>query len=90
MPRKTRLDAPGTLHHVIIRGIERRQYYGRLRDSGSGHAKLLIYRHYHSRKRRFKPDIAFFDPQIAFLRNIDTDYDENACQTKLTYRKSQK
>ena len=24
MPRKARLDAPGTLHHVIIRGIERR------------------------------------------------------------------
>jgi len=24
MPRKARLDALGTLHHVIIRGIERR------------------------------------------------------------------
>ena len=24
MPRKARLDAPVTLHHVIIRGIERR------------------------------------------------------------------
>ena len=24
MPWKARLDAPGTLHHVIIRGIERR------------------------------------------------------------------
>ena len=24
MPRKTRLDAPGTLNRVIIRGIERR------------------------------------------------------------------
>ena len=24
MPRQTRLDAPGTLHHVIIRGIEKR------------------------------------------------------------------
>jgi len=23
MPRGTRLDAPGTLHHVIVRGIER-------------------------------------------------------------------
>jgi len=23
MPRGPRLDAPGTLHHVIIRGIER-------------------------------------------------------------------
>ncbi len=25
MPRSARLDAPGTLHHVIIRGIERRR-----------------------------------------------------------------
>ena len=25
MPRKDRLDAPGTLHHVIIRGIEKRR-----------------------------------------------------------------
>jgi putative transposase len=24
MPRRARLDAPGVLHHVIIRGIERR------------------------------------------------------------------
>ena len=23
MPREARLDAPGTLHHVMIRGIER-------------------------------------------------------------------
>jgi hypothetical protein len=23
MPRKARIDAPGALHHVIIRGIER-------------------------------------------------------------------
>ena len=23
MPRQARLDAPGTLHHVIIRGIEK-------------------------------------------------------------------
>ncbi|MBW2739660.1 MAG: transposase [Deltaproteobacteria bacterium] len=25
MPRQASLDAPGTLHHVIIRGIERRR-----------------------------------------------------------------
>jgi len=25
MPRQARLDAPGTLHHVIIRGIEQRK-----------------------------------------------------------------
>jgi putative transposase len=25
MPRSARLDSPGTLHHVIVRGIEKRQ-----------------------------------------------------------------
>ena len=25
MPRQARLDAPGTLHHVILRGIEKRR-----------------------------------------------------------------
>jgi REP element-mobilizing transposase RayT len=28
MPRQARLDAPGTLHHVIVRGIERRRIVG--------------------------------------------------------------
>jgi REP element-mobilizing transposase RayT len=27
MPRKSRIDAPGALHHVIIRGIERRKIF---------------------------------------------------------------
>ena len=27
MPRQARLDAPGTLHHVIIRGIEKRRIF---------------------------------------------------------------
>ena len=25
MPRRARLDTPGTLHHVMVRGIERRR-----------------------------------------------------------------
>jgi len=25
MPRQARLDAPGTLHHVIVRGIKKRR-----------------------------------------------------------------
>jgi REP element-mobilizing transposase RayT len=25
MPRQARLDTPGTLHHVVMRGIERRE-----------------------------------------------------------------
>jgi len=24
MPRKARIDAPGALHHIIVRGIERK------------------------------------------------------------------
>lgn len=32
MPRGPRLDAPGTLHHVIVRGIERRQIFKSDRD----------------------------------------------------------
>ena len=27
MPRKARIDAPGCLHHIITRGIERRMIY---------------------------------------------------------------
>ena len=28
MPRKARIDAPGALHHVIARGIEKRDIFG--------------------------------------------------------------
>ena len=27
MPRKARIDAPGALHHIICRGIERRKIF---------------------------------------------------------------
>ncbi len=27
MPRQARLDTPGTLHHVIVRGIEKRKIF---------------------------------------------------------------
>ena len=27
MPRKARIDAPGALHHIIFRGIERRRIF---------------------------------------------------------------
>ena len=37
MPRLARLDAPGVLHHVIIRGIERKKIF---RDS-TDHDDLL-------------------------------------------------
>ena len=52
MPRRARLDAPGTLHHVIVRGIEKRRivdgvadrknFVNRLKDLASG-MKTVIY-----------------------------------------------
>ena len=27
MPRQSRIDAPGALHHIIVRGIERRKIF---------------------------------------------------------------
>ena len=27
MPRQARIDAPGSLHHIIIRGIERKRIF---------------------------------------------------------------
>ena len=27
MPRKARIDAPGALHHIIVRGINRRKIF---------------------------------------------------------------
>jgi len=32
MPRKARLDAPGVLHHIMIRGIERRKIFTNDKD----------------------------------------------------------
>jgi len=34
MPRKARLDTPGTLHHVMIRGLEGRKIFGDDEDRG--------------------------------------------------------
>jgi len=52
MPRLARLDAPGVLHHVMGRGIERRKIFlsntdrndfiGRLSTLGQDGAKVLI------------------------------------------------
>ena len=40
MPRRARLDAPGTLHHVIIRGIEKRKIVDDEQDRAVFIAKL--------------------------------------------------
>jgi REP element-mobilizing transposase RayT len=44
MPRKARIDAPGALHHIIVRGIERRKifYDDRNRDDFSKRLKALL------------------------------------------------
>ena len=34
MPRKARIDAPGALHHIMLRGIERRRKFSGDRDRG--------------------------------------------------------
>jgi REP element-mobilizing transposase RayT len=36
MPRLARLDVPGLLHHVIIRGIERRNIFEDNKRGGLG------------------------------------------------------
>ena len=35
MPRQARLDAPGTLHHVMVRGIEKRRIVDAGKDRGT-------------------------------------------------------
>jgi len=40
MPRKARIDAPGALHHIIVRGIERRKIFWDDADRDSFVARL--------------------------------------------------
>lgn len=42
MPRQSRLDAPGVLHHVIIRGIERRKIFWDSADQQSFVDRLAV------------------------------------------------
>jgi len=42
MPRQARLDAPGTLHHVILRGIERGQIVTDREDRAMFLARLVM------------------------------------------------
>lgn len=42
MPRLARLDAPGVLHHIIIRGIERRKIFGDDQDKDNLIDRLSI------------------------------------------------
>ena len=40
MPRQPRLDAPGTLHHVMVRGLERRPIFREDADRADFVARL--------------------------------------------------
>ncbi len=40
MPRQARLDAPGTVHHVILRGLERGQIVADAQDRAAFVARL--------------------------------------------------
>jgi len=42
MPRLARLDTPGVLHHIIIRGIERRTIFRDDKDSDNLIDRLSI------------------------------------------------
>ncbi len=42
MPRLARLDAPGVLHHIIIRGIERRKIFRDDKDKNNFTDRLSI------------------------------------------------
>ncbi len=43
MPRLARLDAPGVLHHIIIRGIERRKIFRDDKDKDNFVDRLSIH-----------------------------------------------
>ncbi|MBW2482774.1 MAG: transposase, partial [Deltaproteobacteria bacterium] len=47
MPRKARIDAPGALHHIIVRGIERKAIFKDQQD----------YRNFRERLGRILEDI---------------------------------
>ena len=40
MPRKARIDAPGALHHIIVRGFERRSIFSDDKDQDNFVARL--------------------------------------------------
>ena len=40
MPRQARLDAPGSLHHVIVRGIGKRSIVDDRKDRGAAWGEL--------------------------------------------------
>ncbi|ABL66214.1 hypothetical protein [Chlorobium phaeobacteroides] len=56
MPRGPRLDSPGTLHHVIIRGVEKREIVADDKDRGIFVSRMRAMSAKGTlRKRRLKP-----------------------------------
>ena len=47
MPRQSRIDAPGALHHIIVRGIERRKIFIVEHTGTICYAGALIPNHFH-------------------------------------------
>ena len=45
MPRKARIDAPGALHHIIARGIERRAIFTDNDDRENYLRRLVSFTH---------------------------------------------
>jgi REP element-mobilizing transposase RayT len=83
MPRSARIDAPGALHHIICRGIERRQIFHDNADrdkfisrlstileetSTSCYAWALIPNHFHLLLRTGK------EPVATVMRRLLTGY----------------
>lgn len=83
MPRLARLDAPGVLHHIIIRGIERRKIFRDNRDRGNfleRLGKLLLETKTECYAWAFLPNHAHFllrtgeVPLATFMRRLLTGY----------------
>jgi len=60
MPRLARLDAPGVLHHIIIRGIERRKIFRDDQDKDNFREPQM--RLCRLEVAHFFPAVYFFDP----------------------------
>jgi len=58
MPRKARIDTPGALHHIIVRGIERRRIFYDDLDRGN-----FI--------ERFGIVLTWLVERVALLMNLD-------------------
>ncbi len=70
MPRKARLDAPGALHHIMVRGIDKTNIFvdHQQDELGDVVVEIALCMHHQSRRNPFR----FFDFQLMLLagRNL--------------------